>query len=691
MFGDEDWDIDEVGAGDKSNFSAFGSKPYSTFGGDFNMGHGNKGNRNGFGSGDYPSSNSCNNTDFIQERGRGRGIDNSSGGSATRSCFKCGEVGHMSRDCSSAATGSSGFGRGGGRSRGCFKCGEDGYMARDCHSDTSSGFGGGGERSKGCFKCGQDGHMARECPSGESSGFDGSTKGNRSYKHGDGENNSDRPPIYVPPPPPEEEKLMYSTVQTGLHFDNYDTIPVEVTGENPPGGISSFDEADLPETVRQNIRKANYKKPTPVQKYSIPIVNSDRDLMACAQTGSGKTAAFLLPVLRGMVKNGITNDMFSEKQLPQAVVVGPTRELVYQIFLETRKFSKNTIIKPIVAYGGTSVAHQLSQLSRGCNILIATPGRLLDFINRGKVGLANLQYLILDEADRMLDMGFEPEIRRLVAAPDIPDKYNRHTLMFSATFPNNIQELAHEFLRDDFLFLTVGRVGGACSDVTQTVLQVDTNDKREKLMQLIADVEETKARTLVFVDTKRNADFLACFLSQEGCPTTSIHGDRLQREREQALYDFKSGVCPILIATSVAARGLDIPKVEHVINFDLPSEIDEYVHRIGRTGRCGNLGQATSFYCDDKDGALARSLVKILADSQQEVPGWLENCAESAVGTSFGAGRGQFGARDARKAGFGRAQTCSRQTTDSDYNDGGGAGTKQQSGFDAFGNDESWD
>lgn len=515
--------------------------------------------------------------------------------------------------------------------------------------------------------------MSRECPNG-----------------GAGGDNEDRPPPYIPPPPPEDEELIYASTQTGINFNKYDAIKVEVSGDNWPNPISSFDDAKLPDTVGQNVLKSGYEKPTPVQKYSIPIINANRDLMACAQTGSGKTAAFLLPVLAGMFRNGLKSaDSFSESQTPQAIVVGPTRELVNQIYIEARKFARGTMIQPVVAYGGTSVRSQLANLSRGCNMLIATPGRLLDFIDRRKVSCECVEYIILDEADRMLDMGFEPEIRRLLGAPGMPDKNTRHTLMFSATFPDNIQTLAHEFLREDFLFLTVGRVGGACSDVTQTMIQIDHNEKRDKLMELLCNVPATKARTLVFVDTKRSADFLATLLSQESLPTTSIHGDRQQREREMALVDFKNGTCPILIATSVAARGLDIPKVEHVINYDLPSDIDEYVHRIGRTGRCGNLGTATSFYDDSKDGPMARSLVKVLSDAQQEVPDWLESCALGAVGTHHGPKGGRFGARDARTAGAAGGRS-NRETGDFDYNDGSGAAATKANGNSGGFSDDEW-
>nr|XP_009861178.1 DEAD-Box Protein isoform X3 [Ciona intestinalis]BAA36710.1 DEAD-Box Protein [Ciona intestinalis] len=634
--------------------------------------------------------------------GFGSGFGDSRGGARSKGCFKCGEEGHMSRECPQNTGSGFGDSRGGARSKGCFKCGEEGHMSRECPQNTGSGFGDsrGGARSKGCFKCGEEGHMSRECPQNTGSGdrhsnayFKGGDHAAQEY-HKAGDGDKPRPPLYIPPPPPEDEVEMFASMQRGINFGKYDAIPVEVSGLNAPKCISTFEMANLQETILVNVQKAGYDRPTPVQKYSIPIINADRDLMACAQTGSGKTAAFLLPVLTKLVESGVKSSEFSEKKTPQAIIIGPTRELVNQIFLEARKFSRSTIIHPVVVYGGTSVGYQIRAVQKGCDVLIATPGRLMDFINRGLIGLENVRFIILDEADRMLDMGFESEIRKLVSLPGMPQKNNRHTLMFSATFPDEIQKLAHDFLREDFLFLTVGRVGGACSDVTQTVISVEWKDKRSKLLELIADVNETKSRTLVFVETKRGADFLACVLCQEDFPTTSIHGDRLQQDREQALRDFKLAVCPILVATSVAARGLDIPKVEHVINYDMPREIDEYVHRIGRTGRCGNLGRATTFFDNKKDANLARSLVKILSEAQQEVPGWLGECAESAVGSNFGAEKGRFGGKDLRErggegiTGFGSmgGGSGARSTADYDYNDGGG--------FDCVGvndDDDSWD
>ncbi|KAG7481446.1 hypothetical protein MATL_G00066900 [Megalops atlanticus] len=317
--------------------------------------------------------------------------------------------------------------------------------------------------------------------------------------------------VYVPPPPPEEEDSIFAHYQTGINFDKYDEILVDVSGSNPPQAILTFEEAGLCETLSRNVSKSGYVKPTPVQKHGIPA------------------AAFLLPILQQLMADGVAASRFSEVQEPEAIIVAPTRELINQIYLEARKFAYGTCVRPVVVYGGISTGHTIREVLKGCNVLCGTPGRLLDIIARGKVGLSKVRYLVLDEADRMLDMGFEPDMRRLVESSGMPSKEERQTLMFSATYPEDIQS------------------------------------------------------------------------------------DREQREREQALGDFRTGKCPVLVATSVAARGLDIEHVQHVVNFDLPSSIDEYVHRIGRTGRCGNTGRAVSFFDPQTDTPLARSLVKVLS------------------------------------------------------------------------------
>nr|KAF6366070.1 DEAD-box helicase 4 [Pipistrellus kuhlii] len=438
---------------------------------------------------------------------------------------------------------------------------------------------------------------------------------------------------YVPPAPPEDEDAIFAHYQTGINFDKYDSILVEVSGHDVPPAILTFEEANLCQTLNNNIAKAGYTKLTPVQKYSIPIILAGRDMMACAQTGSGKTAAFLLPILAHMMRDGITASRFRELQEPECIIVAPTRELINQIYLEARKFSFGTCVRAVVIYGGTQFGHSVRQIIQGCNVLCATPGRLMDVISKEKIGLRQVRYLVLDEADRMLDMGFGPEMKKLISCPGMPSKEQRQTLMFSATFPEEIQRMAGEFLKLNYLFVAVGQVGGACTDVQQTVLQVGQYSKREKLVETLRSTGDE--RTMVFVETKKKADFIATFLCQEKISTTSIHGDREQREREQALGDFRCGKCPVLVATSVAARGLDIENVQHVINFDLPSTIAEYVHRIGRTGRCGNTGRAVSFFDPESDRPLAQPLVKVLSDAQQDVPPWLEEIAFSTYVPGF--------------------------------------------------------
>ncbi|XP_060091959.1 probable ATP-dependent RNA helicase DDX4 isoform X2 [Heteronotia binoei] len=466
---------------------------------------------------------------------------------------------------------------------------------------------------------------------------------------GDGEGGDTVGPkvTYVPPPPPDSEDAIFAHYQTGINFDKYDNILVEVSGRDCPAAILTFEEAGLCQTLIKNIAKAGYFKLTPVQKHSIPIVLAERDLMACAQTGSGKTAAFLIPILAQMMQDGVSATQFKEQQEPECIIVAPTRELVNQIFLESRKFAYGTCIRPVVVYGGTNTIHSIRQVMQGCNILCATPGRLLDIIGREKIGLSKVRYLVLDEADRMLDMGFGPAMNKLISSPGMPPKDKRQTLMFSATFPEEIQRLAGEFLKVDYLFVVVGQVGGACSDVQQTIVQVSQYDKRDKLVDILNSIGDQ--RTMVFVETKKKADFFATLLCQEKIKTTSIHGDREQREREEALRDFRSGKCPVLVATSVAARGLDIENVHHVINVDLPSTIDEYVHRIGRTGRCGNIGKAISFFDPLNDSSIAQSLVKVLVDAQQEVPSWLEEIACSSGAIGFSNTRGNFASVDSRK------------------------------------------
>uniref|UniRef100_UPI00359007D1 putative ATP-dependent RNA helicase Pl10 isoform X1 n=1 Tax=Myxine glutinosa TaxID=7769 RepID=UPI00359007D1 len=449
------------------------------------------------------------------------------------------------------------------------------------------------------------------------------------------------------------EKELFAGSNTGINFEKYDDIPVDITGSNPPRHINSFLELDLGEIIMGNIVLSRYDRPTPVQKYAIPIVQHKRDLMACAQTGSGKTAAFLLPILSQIYGSGPGPQSGpGGKQFPLSLVLAPTRELALQIYEEARKFAYRSCVRPCVVYGGADLSMQSRDLARGCHLLVATPGRLVDMMERGRVSLEAIRFLVLDEADRMLDMGFEPQIRRVVERSGMPGRGVRQTLMFSATFPRQIQVLARDFL-EDYIFLAIGRVGSASENITQKVVWVEEADKRSFLLDLL-NATGRDSLTLVFVETKRGADALHAFLSQSGFASACIHGDRCQRDREEALGHFRSGRRPVLVATAVAARGLDIPNVKHVINFDLPSDIEEYVHRIGRTGRVGNLGQATSFL-NERNGALTRELVALLAEAHQEVPAWLEALAREPArgGRTPRRFNGGFGGRDFRQSGGG--------------------------------------
>lgn len=462
---------------------------------------------------------------------------------------------------------------------------------------------------------------------------------------------------WLPRNPTIEKHLFGVAVSTGINFEKYDDIPVSATGNNVPEPIVNFDSSTLHPLVKDNVKIAGFSTPTPVQKHSIPVITADRDLMACAQTGSGKTGSFLFPILSQIFKNGapMQGHGYQRSALPQALVLAPTRELAMQIHEEARKFTYRSWAHACVIYGGADPALQLRELRKGCDVLVATPGRLLDMMQRGQVSLAQCRYLVLDEADRMLDMGFEPQIREVVEAFDLPRQ--RQTLMFSATFPKEIQVLAADFLRD-YVFLSVGRVGSTSENIVQSVLLVEDHEKRGCLVDLLRKSQDPKALTLVFVETKRSAESLDDFLYNSGFMSTSIHGDRTQAQREEALKAFRAGVCNVLVATAVAARGLDIPNVMHVVNFDIPTDIDDYVHRIGRTGRAGNVGRATAFF-NDKNRPVASALLNLLEDAHQEIPQWLASFAGPSMGRpnfsrggSGGGrgGRGGFGGHDHRSS-----------------------------------------
>lgn len=466
-----------------------------------------------------------------------------------------------------------------------------------------------------------------------------------------------------------QEKDLFDTANSGINFDKYDDIPVNISGGEPLPPIDTFAAANLHDFVQENVNKTGYVKPTPVQKYSIPTLLANRDLMSCAQTGSGKTAAFLLPIIHHILTDGpdavkapVMSSTGRRCFFPSALILSPTRELAIQIHKEASKFSYRTNLITAILYGGReNYRDQINRLRGGCNILIATPGRLIDIIEQGYIGLAGCRYLVLDEADRMLDMGFEPQIRKIVQSGAMPDKQARITAMFSATFPKAIQELAGDFLKQDYLFLTVGRVGSTSENIDQEVMLVEEYDKKKVLLEVL-EKEEENSLVLIFVETKRGANELTYFLQRQQIRAVAIHGDLKQYERERNLSVFRTGQYPVLVATAVAARGLDIPNVKHVINHDLPSDIDEYVHRIGRTGRCGNIGRSTSFW-NDKNRGIAKDLMNLMTEANKEIPDWLQRAAAEGRISSGRTGRGgggRFGGTDFRRntrGGYSSSQT----------------------------------
>ncbi|KAK7074990.1 putative ATP-dependent RNA helicase ddx4 [Halocaridina rubra] len=564
-------------------------------------------------------------------------------------------------ECSLGRGRGSRAGRGRGNSS-CYKCHEEGHLSRDCpkteRNAESYGFGG-FDKGNG-FKCGENGHLSRDCPQGDGKGarpkmgFNSKSESSNKGKDGGMEEPDVGPrlPHYIPEEIADED-LVDVGIEAGINFENYETIPVKVSGKGPIADpVSSFSDMNVREILIVNIQKARYKNPTPIQKYAVPILVDGRDIMACAQTGSGKTVAYLLPILDYILRKNCDSHAYETTVQPVALILAPTRELAVQIFYEAKKLVRGSILLCRVAYGGASSADQLKKMQVGCHLLVGTVGRLVDYMQRGFLCFSDIKFIVLDEADRMLDMGFLSEIKKIFGHSTMPPHGKRQMLMFSATFPAGVQNLAATFM-DNYVFVVVGTVGGANVDVTQQILEVQAADKKNLLVQFIKDMHNSdeEAKILVFVEKKKMADFVGCYLCNHNVKATTIHGDRYQYQRELALSTFRDGTFPVLVATAVAARGLDIRGVRCVINYDLPRDIDEYVHRIGRTGRVGNAGFALSFFNPVEDTALSKDLVKILSNADQEVPDWLKESAERSSLPPDNFNTGVFDVRRERKNG----------------------------------------
>ncbi|CAG0919397.1 unnamed protein product [Notodromas monacha] len=426
---------------------------------------------------------------------------------------------------------------------------------------------------------------------------------------------------YVPPQITEEQLNSTPMLHAGSNLWRMQQTKVTCHGHLVPAPVDKISETQLHSFVAERLGELGFDELLPVQKFGIPIGLAGRDLVATAQTGSGKTVAFLAPVLHYLMTERPACGSGRQVKI-KALILTPTRELALQIGVEILRLTRGSEIKTNMLYGGTSVKHMWGQVSRGTHILVGTPGRVKAHVDWKQLDFSECRFLVLDEADQMLDLGFSADIDVILNSAH---NGHRQTLMFSATFPANVKEMAAKYLKPDHVFMAVGVVGGANEDIQQKVVQVPRGKKMDTLFQVLCDHEGQSGKTLIFTATKKTADFLALRLSASKFVSTSIHGDRCQEDRETAMRHFRLGDAQYLVATSVAARGLDIPEVAHVINYDLPTNIDEYVHRIGRTGRIGNAGKATSFFDPEKDYGLLNDLVNTLAAANQEVPDFLQS------------------------------------------------------------------
>ncbi len=393
----------------------------------------------------------------------------------------------------------------------------------------------------------------------------------------------------------------------------------------------------IPYQLWNNICHLQFKYLTPIQKEVIPFIQNGKDIVACAETGSGKTIAYLFPLIGNMLVKGTPKNPFLSNQnnnnnnkklnrnklsFPLSLVLVPTRELAQQVSIESKKMCFKTGIRTVCVYGGRDKNYQINDLNQGCDILIATPGRLIDLIVQKNISLKMISTLILDEADRMLDMGFKPQLDEIVNKHFMPDKSNRQNLLFSATFPNEVQSIANNYLKD---FYFIHPEFQSPKQIEHEFIKVRRNDKEERLMEILS---KKLGKYLVFVSTKNGVDQIGELLYNSKFNISCIHGDKSQDQRMKAIDNFSSGKTLILIATDVVGRGLDFPKVDIVINFNMPQNIDDYIHRIGRTGRIGQKGKAITFI-DGSETKIFGKLVNYLDSQNQRVPNWLRELSKN--------------------------------------------------------------
>ncbi|KAL1834971.1 hypothetical protein ACET3Z_004622 [Daucus carota] len=423
------------------------------------------------------------------------------------------------------------------------------------------------------------------------------------------------PDSVVPQWKPSDRVLALKTdqieeVRLRLNVD----VSISADSSPAPAPIESFMDMCLDSRIMRDISYHEYTTPTSIQAQAMPVALSGRDLLGCAETGSGKTAAFTIP----MIQHCLAQSPVRRGDGPLALVLAPTRELAQQIEKEVKAFSRSLeSFRTAIVVGGTNIAEQRTELRSGVNIVVGTPGRFIDHLQQGNTSLSRISYVVLDEADRMLDMGFEPQIREVMR--NLPNKHQ--TLLFSATMPLEIEALAQEYLTDP-VQVKVGKVSSPTANVSQILEKVLENEKIDRLLSLLVEEATQVERsghslplTIVFVERKTRCDEVAEALVAQGLHAVALHGGRTQSEREAALRDFRHGPTRILVATDVASRGLDVTGVAHVVNLDLPKTMEDYIHRIGRTGRAGSTGRASSFYTD-RDMFLVAQIRKAISDVQ---------------------------------------------------------------------------
>lgn len=541
-------------------------------------------------------------------------------------------------DYSSSGRDSRGGGGGGGY--GGSRGGGGGY------GGSRGGGGGGGFRSGGRDGASRGGGGGGGFRSGgrDAGGFGGGGGGQQ--RNRDQQDINLNKPIWNPSQMKEFEKKFYNEANNltsrnpQLLNDFLKVNNVSVAGAEFIKPILEFKDADLPNNFVDKFYEKSFKKPTPIQSMCWPTLLSGNDLVGVAQTGSGKTLGFIIPILVHIQNNKRYIQEMSrsrdEAPGPVALVLAPTRELAIQIQQVAEEFERSSGIRNICIYGGASKGGQASQIRRGAEIYIATPGRLLDFLKEGTVSLNKCTYLVLDEADRMLDMGFEPQIRKIIEQirPD------RQTAMFSATWPKEVRKLAEDFITQ-YIHITIGSAELAANPkITQHVEVLEEGMKETRLREILGDIMRARdAKTIIFAETKRKVDYYSKLIREMGQHCLSIHGDKKQQEREWVLQEFRKKPKSILCATDVAARGINIEDIKYVINIDYPMAAEDYIHRIGRTARSSNTGTAYTFITRENSRHVPQ-LINVLKDANQFVSEQLQGLSRG--GFRGGAGRGGY-------------------------------------------------